>query len=487
MTEPREWLREDAEHPVAPAEDLEFHVDGAAYMARWRSLALDCASEGGQIVHNAWRIADVPLLGVEERTTGLYRTVKGVADSGGEVFVRLSGHVRLAIGAPVRLRSQGVFAFNDYALPARTGSFHEKFTVFSSTEARRALIGSIDLNKRRWDTEQHLLKDESRPAPRRLSHDVGLELGGLIADRLHEHFCWQWAFYCSGFDAVLLSRAVSAPQDRSPWRRSASGSMRVRPGAPPSDTSGASAKAQVLFTKSPCYTRDGYPVDIDVDQSLYQSFVRAVHLARTYIYVEDQYWCPYTHGQANAQMEVLQEALEDAVERGVQIIVLVPGRSDRLQLGPLRRYQQHDRDLAVARLLAAADGRARAAAPIVATRWSGARPVYVHSKLLLVDDEFLLIGSANVNVRSFFNDLEASVAVAGPGFGRQMRNALWSEHLGVSMDDVSALEAIEQWRQRLSEDAGAVRPYHLRRRKITGNRFRPFAAWIDPHVYLRDR
>jgi phosphatidylserine/phosphatidylglycerophosphate/cardiolipin synthase-like enzyme len=56
-------------------------------------------------------------------------------------------------------------------------------------------------------------------------------------------------------------------------------------------------------------------------------------------------------------------------------------------------------------------------------------PVYVHAKIGIVDDNWLTIGSANLNEHSLFNDSEVNVVLRDEAFVRAARLRLWSEHL----------------------------------------------------------
>ncbi|OZA55015.1 MAG: phospholipase, partial [Sphingomonadales bacterium 39-62-4] len=77
----------------------------------------------------------------------------------------------------------------------------------------------------------------------------------------------------------------------------------------------------------------------------------------------------------------------------------------------------------------------------------GGRPIYVHSKLTIVDDEILRIGSANLNNRSMGLDSECDVFIdcARPGNGhcgdaiRRLRISLLAEHCGISPEQVAEL------------------------------------------------
>ena len=75
----------------------------------------------------------------------------------------------------------------------------------------------------------------------------------------------------------------------------------------------------------------------------------------------------------------------------------------------------------------------------------GGTPIYVHSKVMVIDDRLLRIGSSNLNNRSMGFDSECDVADRGglnvrdDDVRRQitsLRNQLVSEHLGVSVDEL---------------------------------------------------
>lgn len=59
--------------------------------------------------------------------------------------------------------------------------------------------------------------------------------------------------------------------------------------------------------------------------------------------------------------------------------------------------------------------------------------IYVHAKMMIVDDRYALIGSANINDRSMLanRDTEIAALVADRTFARNLRVSLWREHLGL--------------------------------------------------------
>jgi len=66
-------------------------------------------------------------------------------------------------------------------------------------------------------------------------------------------------------------------------------------------------------------------------------------------------------------------------------------------------------------------------------------PIYVHSKMMIVDDTYIIIGSANINQRSMAGTRDTEIAVGcfqpnlmNQGEVRKFRLSLWAEHLKAS-------------------------------------------------------
>ena len=77
---------------------------------------------------------------------------------------------------------------------------------------------------------------------------------------------------------------------------------------------------------------------------------------------------------------------------------------------------------------------------------AGGTPIYVHAKIMIVDDLVLRVGSSNMSNRSQRLDTERDVAIdaeaggdarVGPAI-RALRTDLLAEHLGVEADRVEA-------------------------------------------------
>ena len=85
----------------------------------------------------------------------------------------------------------------------------------------------------------------------------------------------------------------------------------------------------------------------------------------------------------------------------------------------------------LAALRGAGDGRVRTYSlvsqhPTLAGR---RKQIYVHSKIMIVDDQWMTVGSANIDKNCFKDSSELNVGVASPGLARELRERLWKEHL----------------------------------------------------------
>ncbi|GKQ33389.1 hypothetical protein PSTH68_27740 [Pseudomonas syringae pv. theae] len=63
-------------------------------------------------------------------------------------------------------------------------------------------------------------------------------------------------------------------------------------------------------------------------------------------------------------------------------------------------------------------------------------PVYIHSKLMIVDDVYTTHGSANINTRSMMVDSELNICHEHADITQQLRRRLWDLHtMGRGMQD----------------------------------------------------
>ncbi|WP_231681620.1 phospholipase D-like domain-containing protein, partial [Ralstonia pseudosolanacearum] len=90
--------------------------------------------------------------------------------------------------------------------------------------------------------------------------------------------------------------------------------------------------------------------------------------------------------------------------------------------------------------------------------------VYVHAKLMIVDDVFMTLGSANINTRSMQVDSELNICHEHSGVTAPLRKRLWNIHtkgMG-AQEDIS--QAFETWgdiidNNRSRQESGKQSPY----------------------------
>lgn len=78
-------------------------------------------------------------------------------------------------------------------------------------------------------------------------------------------------------------------------------------------------------------------------------------------------------------------------------------------------------------------------------------PVYIHSKLMIVDDVFTTHGSANINTRSMQVDSELNIAHEWASVTQGLRRRLWNLHTGGKGGQDDAGDAFDAW-QDIIED-----------------------------------
>jgi phosphatidylserine/phosphatidylglycerophosphate/cardiolipin synthase-like enzyme len=142
------------------------------------------------------------------------------------------------------------------------------------------------------------------------------------------------------------------------------------------------------------------------------------------VYLENQFlWAPEL-------VSILADKLEHPPSDEFRVVALLPadpnnGAGDtRGQVGVLKE---------------ADGGRGRFLAATIYAR-SGERhgPLYVHAKIGIVDDEWLTVGSANLNSHSLFNDSEVNVVTCDASLAGAVRAQLWAEHLELEPGQVAA-------------------------------------------------
>jgi len=282
-------------------------------------------------------------------------------------------------------------------------SHHQKIVVVDDSVA---FSGGLDLTARRWDTPEHRSEDPYRVdpwgAPYHPFHDVQIMVEGAAASCLAEIFRDRWQRSIGNSLPPLLS-----PADRWPDE--------VRPDI---------ENVHVAIART--YPKWGnYPEVREVERL----FVDMISSARKSIYIENQYFTSSLIGR------ILADRLRD--ENGPEIVMLVPNRcSGWLEQNTMGVYRDQ-----LFRMLRRADihNRLRIYSPTTPG-------LEIHSKVLVVDDDSLRIGSANLSNRSMGFDTECDLMIESCGENRireaivRFRRRLLGEHLEADPQEIAAAE-----------------------------------------------
>jgi phosphatidylserine/phosphatidylglycerophosphate/cardiolipin synthase-like enzyme len=182
-------------------------------------------------------------------------------------------------------------------------------------------------------------------------------------------------------------------------------------------------------------TKQGYSWARQGEFTIWAAYLNAIKQASRYIYIEDQYFYPFSepsgYEKSTAKWREADPVyqLGQAVKRGVTVILLAPSRKG--SRNPTNAYQLYARRRAVEYLRQVSAAEPGAGQVVACYLVAGAIDPVIHAKVMIVDDEFALVGSANVCRRSMTYDSEVHVGIvdAQNHFARDLRQLLWQEHL----------------------------------------------------------
>ena len=387
-----------------------FIIDGADYYGALREMLFQAEREIWII---GWDFDPDILLDPRHSTQTLGELLLSIVETKPELQIRILVWAMGPIysGKSLKLFKQSgwsshprIYLRFDARHPLR-GSHHQKFVVLDDS---LAFIGGIDLCARRWDESSHTIDNPHRVSPDGTSYDpvhdlqavvsgnAALDIGDLArrrwayaTDESHERLGLKHDFWPSGVEPALSGCKVALAL--------------TEPGR-----GKRSAKRQAM-----------------------RLTIDALASARKHIYMETQYLAFFGIADCLSRLLSRQDGPDVVIvltraSHGYFEKVVMGGNRDRL----IRRLKRSDRY-----------GRLKVVYPVVPTAEGREQDVLIHSKLLIIDDRFLRIGSSNLNNRSEGVDTEADIAIEAGNEGcacsiAGLRNRLLAEHLDSTEDAV---------------------------------------------------
>jgi phospholipase D1/2 len=530
--------RYDSFAPVRPNCFAQWLVDGRDHM--WLvSRAIDQAKDVIYI-HDWWLTPELYMRrpAAISQKWRLDRLLKRKAEQGVKIFVIIYRNVESAVPIDSQYTKFSLLELHPNVFVQRSPNqfrqntffwaHHEKVCIIDHT---MAFVGGIDLCFGRWDSPQHSLtddkatgfepndlpkdaehcqmwagKDYSNPriqdfyalnkpyeemydrshVARMPWHDISMQVVGQPARDLTRHFIQRWNY-------ILRQRKPTRP---TPFL------------LPPPDFNAADLEAlglngtcevQILRSAGPWSL--GTPDK--TEHSIMNAYAKLIEESEHFVYIENQFFISSCETEATTIHNVIGDALVERIVRAARdnegwraclIIPLIPGFQNTVEeeggtsVRLIMQYQYRSMCRGESSLF----GRLRAQGIepedyihfYALRQWGQIGPkkmlvteqLYIHAKIMIVDDRTAIIGSANINERSMLGNRDSECAAIvrdtdmiwshmnGAAyqvgrFAHTLRVRLMREHLGLDVDKImEETQAMEAERRRFSEEDDVKSP-----------------------------
>ncbi|MBF9033102.1 phospholipase [Rhodobacterales bacterium HKCCE2091] len=292
----------------------------------------------------------------------------------------------------------------------RGSAHHSKIVVIDDS---LAFCGGIDMTMDRWDTREHRDDDPRRRRPNGETygpwHDATTMVSGPAAAALGDLARDRWR-------RVTEKEIPPAKEQRDLW---------------PTDLAPDFEEVEVGIARTwPAYNGESEIREIET------AYLDAIASTERVLYIESQYLA--SRNLAEALAARLREP------DGPEIVLVLPRNAE----GWLRRLPMDGARRKLLNFLWNADVHGRFAAYHPVTE--AGDNIYVHAKVMAVDDRVLRVGSSNLNNRSMGFDTECDLFLEAGCSGedrrgeisasiRSIRNDLVREHLGVERQELERM------------------------------------------------
>lgn len=401
------WNRAKSRH-------TSFLIDGAAY---YQKLAEIIRTARREIRIVGWDFdPDVLLTPDQEDSQKLATLIENQleAEPGLHIWILVWAMGPLYSGKSLRLfRRKGILSHPrvNVTFDGRHHLFASHHQKLVSVDDRVGFIGGIDLTGGRWDDSRHLAQNDLRVKPGgdlyEPVHDLQVMVDGDAARAIGDLARRRW-WHATG-------EALASPEQPAPDPITSLEASDLK------DCEIALSLSEVGSRRSTTRHQS---------EAALTKFLRA---ARKHIYIEAQYLASFKVARVLAPLLLEKDGPEilvvvTRISHGFLEKIFMGENRDRL-IRRLKRHDPHD--------------RLRVMYAVVPEGEDGEAEVLIHSKLVIVDDCYLRIGSSNLNNRSEGLDSEADLLIEAQGEDQcraiaGLRNRLLAEHLDARAEDLAA-------------------------------------------------
>ena len=285
----------------------------------------------------------------------------------------------------------------DNTSPTLSSAHHEKIIVIDN---KIGFCGGFDLSRGKWDTSKHNYNDPLRDQDSEPWHDLHAMIKGPVVWDLAYHFNQRWAYH--------------EVKDENRIR-----TMHLKPANFVNDVDNGDTKAVALRTWE----------GADRDGGILAWYTNTIRKAKASIYIENQF--PF---QNEFITRILCKRLQE--QKNLKVIIVGPMEPNlpgligsilsKTSVNDVNNHLQWIRD-------AGDSGKRVGTYSLVCQdrKSKKLRQIYVHSKLLIVDDKWIAIGSANTDKNGFKDSTEVNIGITSSSLAKELRLRLWYEHIGL--------------------------------------------------------
>jgi phosphatidylserine/phosphatidylglycerophosphate/cardiolipin synthase-like enzyme len=418
---------------------------------------------------------------IKESSNSLRTVLEEAVKRGAELRVlSFDNGIPIGVGPRTREFVEAVNKFSNKSAcltkPVNPFMSHHQKEVFIGRKDFRdswAYVGGMDLAIDRWDTTDH---NQTEEEDRNFGwHDIQVKVRGEAALQLWANFAERWMDARNEKGADSLRECPVPNWKWSEWgKQKPIGNQHIQ-------VLRTVAIASTAETRRKRFMGNG-------ERTVLCGLRKAISKAESYIYIEEQFlWdCD------------LADFIHDQMKNNKELKLIIVMTAGCELPGPMGDYAFHLRHEFLKRVMRVGDkdpdvgkfGHTRNVYPyglFQKKRGHSHQPIYVHSKLVIIDDRYAAVGSANFDSRSLYVETEVTLGIVDGDivkgklngkeapvckFAKKLREDLWQEHLGVtnlgSDDPIEALknnfpraDDLDMWPDNAS-DAKALEKHHVR-------------------------